>query len=108
MEEHGRRSTFSEDDGALGVRMLLEQFADERFEGVEFAGARTTDRRRHGSCEILFHGAGGQVELPGDTAQRPMLAVGETMNSAQGSAAPEGCCRKDGGGIGTGETGEIE
>jgi len=33
-----------EDDGARGVRVLLEQFAHERLEGIELAGARTADR----------------------------------------------------------------
>ena len=108
-----------EDDGAWGVRVLLEQFADERLERIELAGARTADRRRHGSRKILFHGAGGQAELAGDAAHRPMLAAGETMNfvdllkvqhgcgykPARG-AAPEGCCWQDAGGIGTGWTGD--
>ena len=108
-----------EDDGARGVRVLLEQFAHERLEGIELAGARTADGRRHGSREILFHGAGGQAELLGDAAYRPMLAAGETMNfvdllkvqhacgykPARG-AAPEGCCWQDAGGIGTGWTGD--
>ena len=69
-----------ENDGARGVRVLLKQFADQRLEGIELAGARTADRRRHGSHAILFHSAGGQVELPGDAAHRPMLAAGEAMN----------------------------
>jgi hypothetical protein len=97
-----------EDDGAWGVRVLLEQFADEGLEGIELAGARSADRRRYRSYEILFHGAGGQTELTGDAAHRPMLAAGETMNfvdllkvqhgcgykPARGTA-PEGCCWQD-------------
>ena len=57
-----------------------KQFGDEWLEGIELAGARTVDRRGHGSREIFFDGAGGQVELAGDAAHRPMLAARETMN----------------------------
>jgi len=115
----GRRTSAYTYLAARGVRVLFEQFADERLEGIELAGARTADRRRHRSHEILFHGAGGQAELAGDAAHRPMLAAGETMNSvdlfkaqhgcgyrpARG-AAPEGCCWQDAEGVGTGQAGD--
>jgi hypothetical protein len=86
----------------MGV--LLQEFGDERLEGIEFAGARTVDRGGHRSLEIFFDGAGGQVELAGDAAHRPMLAARKTMNFVDlvnlqhacgykpaSGAMPEGC-----------------
>ena len=88
--------------GARGV--LLEQICDQGLEGIELARTETADRRRHRSPEVLFHGAGGPMEMTGDAAHRPVLATGEPMDFVNllrvqhGSgykppppARPEGC-----------------
>ena len=74
------RAQALQDDDSRGVRVLFQQFGDERLESIELAGARTMHRQGHGCRQILFNRARGQVELAGDAARRPMLAARETMN----------------------------
>src|SRR5208337_4389667 len=75
-----RRTQALQDDDPRGLRVLFQEFGDERLESIELAGARTMDRQGRGRCQILFDGAGSQVELAGDATRRPMLAPRETMN----------------------------
>jgi hypothetical protein len=108
-----------EDDGTGSAGVLLEQISDQGLERIEFAGAGTVGRQRRGSPEILFHGASRQMEMAGDAAHRPMLALGEPMDfidlvclqhgsgyKPQPLAKLEGCCWQEAGSTGTGEPSE--
>jgi len=99
----GRLEALEEND-ARRAGILVEQFGDQGLERIELAGTRTADRQGHGGVEILFHGAGSEVERAGDATHRPMLAASEAVNfidlvhaqhrSAYKSgreATPEGC-----------------
>ena len=74
------RAQALQDDYPRGVRVLFQQFTDERLESIKLAGARTMHRQGRGCRQILFNRAGSQVELAGDATRRPMLAPRETMN----------------------------
>jgi hypothetical protein len=69
-----------ENDGAWSAGILLEQFGDPGLERIQLAGAGTVDWQGHGGLEILFHGAGGQVEMASDSPHRPMLSASEPVN----------------------------
>lgn len=68
------------DDRTGGAGILLKQFGDQGLEGIQFAGAGTLNRQGHRSLEILFHRAGGQVEMTSNPPHRPMLAASEPVN----------------------------
>lgn len=69
-----------DDDRTWGSGILLEQFGDQALEGVRLAGAGTVGRQGHQGLEILFHRAGGHVEMASDPPHRPVLATGKPMN----------------------------
>ena len=71
-------------------------------------------RQGYGCRQILFNRTGGQVELAGDAALRPMLAAREAMNFVDLislehgcgykltlGARPEGCCWQEAEDVGT-------
>jgi hypothetical protein len=93
-----------EDDCTRGAGILLEQFSDQGLEGVQLARARTMDWHGHGSLQIPFYRAGGQVEMNGDAAHGPMFTGRKLVNlvdlinfqhgcayKAEQEATPEGC-----------------
>jgi hypothetical protein len=69
-----------EDDRTWGAGILLEQFGDQGLEGVQLAGAGAVGRQGHRGLEILFHRAGGQVEMASDLPHGPMLAASQAVN----------------------------
>src|SRR5215472_4159393 len=65
-------------------------------------------RQGHRGLEILFHRAGGQVEMASDPPHRPVLATGKPMNfvdvgqfstwsayKSEREAGTEGCCWRE-------------
>jgi hypothetical protein len=70
------------DHGSVGVRVLLEQFADDRLEWIELAGAIAMSGLRSRGVQILRNGAAADPHMPRDFAQGPFLHKVEAVEFA--------------------------
>ena len=61
------------------VRVLLQQFGDSRFEGIEFTGPVAACGSRSGIFDVFGDSAPANVEVGGDFAQRPPLHTVQTV-----------------------------
>ena len=68
-------------DLGTGTRALLEEFPDQRLEGIQFAAARLADdRHRKRFVQVLPDGFAGYVKLTRDLPDRKLLFVAHPVD----------------------------
>src|SRR5262249_8535357 len=75
-----QRPELLRDDHGTGFGILLQQFADDGFKRIQFAGTLAPRGRARGSGQVLSNGSASNVEMTRDFTYRPLLGEVQAMN----------------------------